>query len=108
MRSPLCVLRCCCAALGLQASSSGGSGGSAPGLLQRLGRVLKEKAAGDIDRFIKGTSKTRERLGVSRSLHVTAGLCVCLTSGERREEGPHGVDSAGSASVTVHRLYLLY
>lgn len=40
---------------------------SGTGLLQRLGRVLKEKAAGDFDRFFKGTSKTRERLGVSSS-----------------------------------------
>jgi hypothetical protein len=35
-----------------------------PNMLQKLGRVLREKAAGDIDRFVKGTSKTRERLGV--------------------------------------------
>lgn len=39
---------------------------AAPGLLAKLGRVLKEKAAGDYDRFFKGTTKTRERLGVSR------------------------------------------
>ncbi|GLI62591.1 hypothetical protein VaNZ11_005267 [Volvox africanus] len=39
-----------------------GDGG--PGLLQRLGRVIKEKAAGDFDRFFKGTTKTRERLGL--------------------------------------------
>jgi hypothetical protein len=26
--------------------------------------VLREKAAGDYDRFFKGTTKTRERLGV--------------------------------------------
>jgi hypothetical protein len=48
---------------GCIAHSSTGS----PGLLQRLGRVLKDKAAGDFDRFFKGTSKTRERLGVSHS-----------------------------------------
>ena len=35
-----------------------------PGILQRLGRVLKEKASGDFDRFFKGTVKTRERLGL--------------------------------------------
>ena len=35
-----------------------------PGILQRLGRVLKEKASGDFDRFFKGTDKTRERLGL--------------------------------------------
>ncbi|EFJ51325.1 hypothetical protein VOLCADRAFT_79814 [Volvox carteri f. nagariensis] len=43
-------------------SDAGGGGGA--GLLQRLGRVIKEKAAGDFDRFFKGTSKTRERLGL--------------------------------------------
>lgn len=35
-----------------------------PGILQKLGRVLKEKASGDFDRFFKGTVKTRERLGL--------------------------------------------
>lgn len=35
-----------------------------PGILARLGRVLKEKASGDFDRFFKGTVKTRERLGL--------------------------------------------
>lgn len=45
------------------ASSSGSSGA---GILSRLGRVLKEKAAGDFERFFKGAGKTRERLGVSR------------------------------------------
>lgn len=39
-----------------------------PGLLQRLGRVLKEKAAGDFERFFKGTTKTRERLGLVEEL----------------------------------------
>lgn len=37
---------------------------AAPGILQKLGRVLKEKATGDLDRVFKGTSKTREKLGV--------------------------------------------
>lgn len=37
-----------------------------PGLIQKLGRVLKEKAQGDLDRVFKGTSKTRQKLGVSR------------------------------------------
>ena len=32
--------------------------------MQRLGRLLKEKATEDYDRFFKGTTKTRERLGV--------------------------------------------
>ena len=35
-----------------------------PGLIQKLGRVLKEKAQGDLDRVFNGASKTRERLGV--------------------------------------------
>lgn len=39
---------------------------AAPGILQKLGRVLKEKATGDLDRVFKGTSKTREKLGVRR------------------------------------------
>lgn len=37
-------------------------------MLQKLSRVLKEKAAGDFDRFFKGTSKTRERLGLVEEL----------------------------------------
>ena len=35
-----------------------------PNILQKLGRVLKEKATGDLDRVFQGTSKTREKLGV--------------------------------------------
>lgn len=46
-----------------------------PGLIQKLGRVLKEKAQGDLDRVFKGTSKTRQKLGVSE-YH-----CLCLCSG---------------------------
>lgn len=41
---------------------------SGPNFLQKLGRVLKEKATGDIDRILKGASKTRERLGVAEEL----------------------------------------
>jgi hypothetical protein len=33
-------------------------------VLQKLGRVLREKAATDLDRILHGASKTRERLGV--------------------------------------------
>lgn len=40
---------------------------SGPNFLQKLGRVLKEKATGDFDRVVKGASKTRERLGVSQA-----------------------------------------
>lgn len=36
-----------------------------PGLFKKLGRVLREKASGDLKRVFKGTSKTREKLGVS-------------------------------------------
>ena len=49
-------------------SSSSSSTPAAPGMLQRLGRVLQEKAAGDFERFFKGTSKTRERLGLVEEL----------------------------------------
>ncbi|KAI8464932.1 MAG: chloroplast SRP receptor [Monoraphidium minutum] len=41
---------------------------SAPNVLQRLGRVLREKAAGDLERFVQGTTKTRERLGLVEEL----------------------------------------
>ena len=42
------------------------------GLFKKLGRVLREKAAGDLERVFKGTSKTREKLGVSL---LVRGLC---------------------------------
>lgn len=45
------------------------SGG--PSLLAKLGRVLQEKAAADVERVFKGTSKTRERLGVSEREEVS-------------------------------------
>jgi hypothetical protein len=38
------------------------------GVLQKLARVFKEKASQDLDRIMKGTSKTRERLGVVEEL----------------------------------------
>jgi fused signal recognition particle receptor len=41
---------------------------AAPTLLSRLGRVLREKAQGDYERFVKGTEKTRERLGLVEEL----------------------------------------
>uniref|UniRef100_A0A061RVJ5 Fused signal recognition particle receptor n=1 Tax=Tetraselmis sp. GSL018 TaxID=582737 RepID=A0A061RVJ5_9CHLO len=37
-------------------------------VVQRLGRVLKEKAEADLDRIFKGTNKTRQRLGVVEEL----------------------------------------
>jgi len=48
--------------VGAQAAATGTGG---PGLLQKLGRVLKEKAAGDLQRVFKGTEKTRAKLGVA-------------------------------------------
>ena len=45
------------------ASTAAGSG-----LFRKLGRVLREKAAGDLERVFKGASKTREKLGVSALL----------------------------------------
>ncbi len=42
------------------------STGAGAGLLQKLGRVLREKASTDLDRILHGASKTREKLGVRR------------------------------------------
>ena len=39
-----------------------------PTLLASLGRVLREKAQGDYERFVRGTEKTRERLGLVEEL----------------------------------------
>ncbi len=55
---------------------------TSPGVLQKLARVFKEKAQQDVDRIFKGTSKTREKLGVRnaaapRLLHP-AGRHTCL------------------------------
>ena len=41
---------------------------SSTGMLQKLARVFKEKASQDLDRIMKGTSKTREKLGVVEEL----------------------------------------
>jgi hypothetical protein len=61
--------RACCASRhrrkpggGAQAAATGTGG---PGLLQKLGRVLKEKAAGELQRVFQGTEKTRAKLGVA-------------------------------------------
>ena len=35
-----------------------------PGVLQKLGRVLREKAGGDLKQIFQGTAKTREKFGV--------------------------------------------
>lgn len=50
--------------LKIHSTSAPLEGTALPGLMQKLGRVLKEKAAGDFERFFKGTTKTRERLGL--------------------------------------------
>lgn len=56
------------------------SAGAGAGLLQKLGRVLREKAATDLERITKGTSKTREKLGVRRfSLHNTLSNTILST-----------------------------
>ena len=49
----------------LQVHAAATSSGSAGGMLQKLARVFKEKAAQDLGRIVQGTSKTREKLGVS-------------------------------------------
>jgi len=41
---------------------------SQTGVLQKLARVFKEKASQDLDRIMKGTSKTREKLGIVEEL----------------------------------------
>ncbi len=43
------------------------SSGAGAGVLQKLGRVLREKAATDLDRILNGASKTREKLGVGHA-----------------------------------------
>jgi hypothetical protein len=57
---PATLCRC---HLQVQAAASA----SGTGVLQKLARVFKEKAQQDLDRIVKGTSKTREKLGVRRS-----------------------------------------
>ena len=44
-------------------------------MLQKLGRVLKEKVVGDFERVFQGTSKTREKLGVRRQRQMLITLC---------------------------------
>ena len=45
-------------------TSAACSQAAGPSVIQKLGRVLREKASGDLGRVFKGASKTRERLGV--------------------------------------------
>jgi len=59
-----------------QAQAAATSGTSA---LQKLARVFREKAQQDMDRIVKGTSKTREKLGVrTHSPHAWACLPAFL------------------------------
>jgi fused signal recognition particle receptor len=58
-----------------------------PSLLQKLGRVLKEKAAGDYERYIKGATKTRERLGLVEELITFWSLEDYEKTLEELEEG---------------------
>ena len=46
------------------------------GMLQKLGRVLKEKAQSDLNRVFTGTSKTREKLGVRDESNVPPHACM--------------------------------
>ena len=41
---------------------------SSTGVLQKIARVLREKASQDLERIMRGTSKTREKLGVVEEL----------------------------------------
>ena len=58
------------AAISSQAQASSSSTGV--GVFQKLARVFKEKAQQDLDRIIKGTSKTREKLGVRAAAAAAA------------------------------------
>lgn len=52
---------------------------ASPGLLQKLGRVIKEKAGEDFQRVFQGASKTREKLGVSRDAITPVMMCLCIS-----------------------------
>ena len=39
-------------------------------MLQKLGRVLREKAGGDLQQIFQGTEKTREKFGVRTACNV--------------------------------------
>jgi len=47
------------------------------GMLQKLGRLLKEKAQSDLNRVFNGTSKTREKLGVTTRV-LSSLICLVL------------------------------
>lgn len=54
----------------MQASASAG-----PNILQRFGRLIREKGQSDFDRVFKGTAKTRERLSVSDCSNIGSFTC---------------------------------
>jgi fused signal recognition particle receptor len=70
-----------------------------PSLLQKLGRVLQEKVAADVERLTQGASKTRDRLGVRFSLDGTAGRISARTFAARR---------AGCPTPTLSTLTLIH
>eukprot|EP00775_Hariotina_reticulata_P014342 gene14342-14438_t len=74
---------------------------ASPGLLAKLGRVLREKAAGDYDRFFKGTSKTRERLGLVEELLTFWSLEDYEDTLEELEEALITADFGPKTALTI-------
>jgi fused signal recognition particle receptor len=73
----------------------------APTLLSRLGRVLREKAQGDYERFVKGTEKTRERLGLVEELLAFWSLEDYESQLEELEEALIASDFGPSTALRV-------
>ena len=73
-------------------------------MLQKLGRVLREKAATDLDRILNGASKTREKLGVRHAgiHHCAAQKPNRLSNDADRSIGLVGCRSLTSYSLTGH------
>ncbi|KAL3154037.1 hypothetical protein ABBQ32_013586 [Trebouxia sp. C0010 RCD-2024] len=71
------------------------------GLIQKLGRVLKEKAQGDLDRVFKGTSKTRQKLGVIEELFTYWSLEDADDTLEELEEALIAADFGPRTSLKV-------
>uniref|UniRef100_A0A383VUX2 SRP54-type proteins GTP-binding domain-containing protein n=1 Tax=Tetradesmus obliquus TaxID=3088 RepID=A0A383VUX2_TETOB len=74
---------------------------ASPGLLAKLGRVIKEKAAGDYERFFKGTSKTRERLGLVEELLTFWSLEDYEDTLEELEEALITADFGPKTALTI-------
>lgn len=74
---------------------------TSPGLIQKLGRVLKEKAQGDLDRIFSGTSKTRERLGVVEELFAYWSLEDADDTLEELEEALISADFGPKTALKV-------